>query len=53
MFNKNGSFDRLIMELCEKGVLNVCVVGIGAEQTKRSEQGYSRRLSPPKSKHTS
>ncbi len=53
VFNKNDPFDRLIMELGQKGVLDVCVVGIGGKQTKHQEPGYSRKLTPPKSKHTS
>jgi hypothetical protein len=53
VFNMNDPFDRLIMELSQKGVLDVCVVGIGGKQTKHQEPGYSRKLTPPKSKHTS
>lgn len=53
VFNKNDPFDQLIMELGQKGVLDVCVVGIGAEQTKHPEQDYSRRPAAPKDKHTS
>jgi hypothetical protein len=53
VFNMNDPFDRLIMELGQKGVLDVCVVGIGGKQTKHQEPGYSRKLTPPKSKHTS
>ena len=53
VFNMNDPFDRLIMELGQKGVLDVCVVGIGGKQTKHQEPGYFRKLAPPKSKHTS
>jgi hypothetical protein len=53
VFNKDDPFDQLIMELGQKGVLDVCVVGIGGEETKHPEQGYSRKPTPPKGKHTS
>jgi len=53
VFNKNDPFDRLIMELGRKGILDVCVVGIGNEQTKHPEHEYSRKPVPPKGKHTS
>jgi len=53
VFNKNDPFDRLIMELGQKGVLDVCVVGIGGAQTKHPEHGYSRESISLKGKHTS
>lgn len=31
--NKNDPFDQLIMALTQKGVLNVCAVGIGQESS--------------------
>jgi hypothetical protein len=39
VLNKNDPIDRLIMELGWKGILDVCVVGIGIEQTKHPAQG--------------
>ena len=38
VFNKNDPFDRLIMELGQNGILNVCVVGIGNEPGKTSQK---------------
>ncbi len=46
VFNKNDPFDRLIMELGEKGDLNVCVVGIGDGSGKTSRiWGFSETIS--------
>ncbi|MBE3123140.1 MAG: hypothetical protein IMZ53_13455 [Thermoplasmata archaeon] len=47
--NKNDPFDQLIMALTQKGVLDVCAVGIGQESSvpeKRHE--YSRKPDPIK-----
>ncbi len=53
VLDKNDPFDQLIIELAEKGVLDVCAVDIDSEQTKHPEHVYSRRPTPPKGKHTS
>lgn len=51
-FNKNDPFDRLIMELGEKGILNVGIVGIGQSGKKPATHEYTRRPHPPKGKHS-
>ncbi len=49
VFNKNDPFDRLIMELGEKGDLNVCVVSIGNESGKTSRiWGFTETISNEK-----
>jgi hypothetical protein len=53
VLNKNDPFDQLIMELGQKGVLDVCVVGVGKEPSVPPEQEYSRKPVPPKGKHSS
>jgi hypothetical protein len=53
VFNKDDPFDRLIMELGQKGILDVCVVGIGGDQMKHPEPGYSPTSISLKGKHTS
>ncbi len=53
VLDKNDPFDQLIMELGQKGVLDVCVVGIGQEPAALPEQEYSRKPVPPRGKHTS
>jgi len=50
VINKNDPFDRLIMELGEKGILSVCVVSIGNRQMKDTGHRYSRKPSSPKDK---
>ncbi len=37
VFDINDPFDRLIIELGEKGDLNVCVVGLGDQSGKSSQ----------------
>ncbi len=37
VFDFDDPFDRLIMELGEKGDLNVCVVGLGDHSGKSSQ----------------
>jgi len=49
VLNANDPFDQLIMELGQKGVLNVCVVGIGQGS---SVHAYSRRQISYRGKHT-
>jgi len=51
VLNKKDPFDQLILELGQKGVLDVSVVGIGEEQQPLHE--YSRKSLPSKGKHTS
>ena len=53
VLNKKDPFDQLIMELGQKGVLDVCVVGIGQEPSVPTGQEYSRKPVPPRGKHTS
>jgi hypothetical protein len=53
VLDKNDPFDQLILELGQKGVLDVCVVGIGKEQPAPQENEYSRKPVPPRGKHTS
>ena len=53
VLNKKDPFDQLIMELGRKGVLDVCVVGIGEEPSIPTEREYSRKPVPPRGKHTS
>jgi hypothetical protein len=53
VLDKNDPFDQLIMELGQKGVLDVCVVGIGQEPSVLPENEYSRKPVPPRGKHTS
>ena len=45
IFNMDDPFDRLIMELGEKGDLNVCIVGLGDSSGKTSRVwGFSETL---------
>jgi hypothetical protein len=53
VLNKKDPFDQLIMELGQKGVLDVCVVGIGEEPQPPETHEYPRKPVPPKGKHTS
>jgi hypothetical protein len=53
VLNKNDPFDQLILELGQKGVLDVSVVGIGIEQSVVNTDEYSRKPVPPRGKHTS
>ncbi|KYK21837.1 hypothetical protein AYK25_07810 [Thermoplasmatales archaeon SM1-50] len=53
ILKKNDPFDQLIMELHRKGVLDVCVVGIGKKTVGNLQHVYSRRLVPPQGKHGS
>ena len=52
VLDKNDPFDQLIMELSQKGVLDVCVVGIGPESVGTPAHEYSRKP-VPRGKHTS
>jgi len=53
VLNKNDPFDQLILELGQKGVLDVCVVGIGQESGNAPEHRYTRKPVPPRGKHSS
>jgi len=53
VLNKNDPFDQLILELGQTGVLDVSVVGIGAEPPVGVTDGYSRKAVPSRGKHTS
>lgn len=53
VLDKNDPFDQLIMELGKKGVLDVCVVGIGQQSADASEHPYTRKPVPPRGKHSS
>jgi len=46
--NKKDPFDQLIMELDQKGVLDVCVVGIGEKPSTPTERKVSRKPIPPR-----
>ena len=41
--NKNDPFDQLIMELAEKGELDVCIVGIRQEPSVPETDMYSQK----------
>lgn len=43
ILNKKDPFDQLILELSQKGVLDVSAVGIGSEQPLDELDEYSRR----------
>lgn len=43
MFDKNDPFDQLIMELGQKGVLDVCAVEIAPEPQHPDDSEYSRK----------
>jgi len=51
--NKNDPFDQLIIELAQKGVLDVCTVEIGQELSVPETHEYSRKLVPHRGKYTS
>jgi hypothetical protein len=53
VLNKNDPFDQLIIELGQKGVLDVCVVGIGQEPSSPETHEYSRKPVHHRGKHTS
>ena len=53
VLNKNDPFDQLILELGQTGVLDVSVVGIGAEPSVGVTDEYSRKSVPSRGKHTS
>jgi hypothetical protein len=53
VLNKKDPFDQLILELGQKGVLDVSVVGINDKQTTPPANEYSRKSLPSKGKHTS
>jgi hypothetical protein len=53
VLNKNDPFDQLILELAQKGVLGVGVVGIGQESLIPETHEYSRKPVPHLGKHTS
>ena len=48
ILNEKDPFDHLIMELDQKGVLDVCVVRIGEGPSIPVEQRLSRRLARSK-----
>ena len=41
--NKNDPFDQLIMELAEKGELDVCIVGIRQEPSVPETETYPQK----------
>jgi hypothetical protein len=51
--NKKDPFDQLIIELAQKGELDVWGVGIGQESSVPVVHEYSRRPVPHRGKHTS
>ena len=51
--NKNDPFDQLIMELAQKGILDVCAVEIGQESLVPETHEYSRKVVLHRGKHTS
>jgi hypothetical protein len=53
VLNKNDPFDQLIMELAQKGILDVCAVEIGQESSIPETHKYSRKLVPYRGKYTS
>jgi hypothetical protein len=53
MLDKNDPFDQLILELGQKGALDVCVVGIGDKQPAPNEREYSKRTLRLKGRHSS
>ena len=53
LLDKNDPFDQLIMELGQKGVLDICAVEVHEEPQKTPRQEYNRKPIPPKGKHTS
>jgi hypothetical protein len=53
VLNKEDPFDQLIMELGEKGVLDVDIVGIGEEPSIPTERKPSRKPVPLQGKHRS
>jgi hypothetical protein len=53
VLNKNDPFDQLIMELGQKGVLDVCAVEIEQEPSVTEVNEYSRKPVHHRGKHTS
>jgi hypothetical protein len=53
VLDKNDPFDQLIMQLARKGILDVCVVGIGQELAATTEHPYSRKPLLFRGKHSS
>jgi hypothetical protein len=53
VLNKDDPFDQLIMELGQKGVLDVDVVGIGEDPSVPTERGQSRNPVHSRGKHRS
>ena len=53
VLNKNDPFDQLIMELTQKGILDVCAVELGQESSVPETHEYSRKLVPHRGKLTS
>jgi hypothetical protein len=53
VLNKKDPFDQLIMELGEKGVIDVDIVGIGEEPSIPTERKQSRKPVPSRGKHRS
>jgi hypothetical protein len=53
VLNKNDPFDQLIMELAQKGILDVCAVELGQESSVPETHEYSRKLVLHRGKLTS
>ena len=53
VLNKTDPFDQLIMELAQKGTLDVCVVEIGQASSIPEPQGYTRKPLHYQHKYTS
>jgi hypothetical protein len=53
VLNKNDPFDQLIMDLAQKGILDVCAVELGQESLVPETQEYSRKLLLHRGKLTS
>jgi len=51
--DKNDPFDQLIMELAQKGILDVSAVEIQQGSSASEPQDYSKKLLPHRGKHTS
>lgn len=53
VLNKNDPFDQLIIELAQKGTLDVCALEIGQESLDSKTHEYFRKLVPHRGKHSS
>jgi len=51
--DKNDPFDQLIIELAQKGILDVSAVEIQQELPDSETQEYSKKQLPHRGKHTS